>query len=130
MKLLITLPSVLIALLLVSTVTHACGLYLAYKDITGKTYNVKAFDTAKECEADKANRIKTAQQESANISQPDKSDISDAEKRVREKFGLIYGQPQPATAMYPLPGLRPLNLQEKAEINLSTALSSFCTFYK
>jgi len=120
----------LIALILFSSNVHACGWYLAYKDLTGKTYNIKAFDTAKECEADKANRIKTAQQEFANISQPDKSDISNAEKRVREKFGLLYGQPQPATAMIPAPGFRPPNLQEKAEINLSTALSSFCSFYK
>lgn len=130
MKHLIAPSLVLIVLLLVSSITHACGWYIGYKDLTGKTYNYKAFDTAKECEADKANRIKTAQQEFANISQPDKSDISNAEKRVREKFRLIYGQPQPTTAKYPLPGLKPLNLQQKAEINLSTAVSSFCSFAK
>jgi len=61
MKLLIGFSSVLIVLLLVSSVTHACGWYLAYKDLTGKTSNIKAFDTAKECEADKANRIKDVQ---------------------------------------------------------------------
>jgi len=124
MKLLIALFSVLIVLLLVSSVTHACGLYLAHKAETGEIFNIKAFDTAKECEADKDNRIKTARQAFTNIRQTDKSNISDAEKRVREKFGL-----QQVTPKLP-PGFRLPTSQEQAEIELKIALSSFCSFHK